>query len=124
MGFWDFFWLLLWGFFFVCYVLVLFQVILDLFRDDELAGWGKAVWVVALVIVPAITLVTYLIVRGNGMGARARASLPRRAPEETAPQVIDAVPHPVEPIATATALLDAGAITPDEFARLKAQALG
>lgn len=124
MGFWDFFWLLLWGFFFVCYVLVLFQVILDLFRDDELAGWGKAVWVVALVIVPAITLVTYLIVRGNGMGARARASLPRRAPEETAPQVIDAVPHPVEQIATAKALLDAGAITPDEFARLKAQALG
>ena len=29
MGFWEFFWLMLWGFFFVCYLLVLFQVILD-----------------------------------------------------------------------------------------------
>ncbi len=123
MGFWDFFWLLLWGFFYVCYLLVLFQVILDLFRDDELSGWGKAVWVVALVLVPAITLVVYLIVRGNGMGRRMRS---RRAPvpEEDEVRIINAPSSRVEQIAQAKSLLDSGAITPEEYERLKALAIG
>lgn len=124
MGFWDFFWLMLWGFFFICYLLVLFQVILDLFRDDELSGWGKAVWVIALVLVPAITLVAYLIIRGNGMAQRQLASRPRPVPEDAGPQIIDAVPDPVEQISRAKSLLDSGAITAAEYETLKAKALG
>lgn len=102
---------------------MLFQVILDLFRDDELSGWGKAVWVVALVLVPAITLVVYLIVRGNGMGRRMRS---RRAPvpEENEVRIINAPSSRVEQIAQAKSLLDSGAITPEEYERLKALAIG
>ena len=33
MDFWDFFWLLVWSFFFVAYLMILFQVLGDLFRD-------------------------------------------------------------------------------------------
>lgn len=123
MGFWDFFWLLLWGFFYVCYLLVLFQVILDLFRDDELSGWGKAIWVIALVFVPAITVVIYLVVRGDGMGRRMRArTVP--VPEEDDVRVINAPSSPVDQIARAKSLLDSGAITAEEYERLKAQTIG
>ena len=40
--FWQFFWLLVWSFFFVAFLMALFQIIVDLFRDQELSGWWKA----------------------------------------------------------------------------------
>jgi hypothetical protein len=55
MDFGDFFWLLVWSFFFVCYLMILFQIIGDLVRDKELSGWWKAIWVVALVVVPFLS---------------------------------------------------------------------
>ena len=42
MNFGDFFWLLIWSFIFVMYLMILFQIITDLFRDKELSGWWKA----------------------------------------------------------------------------------
>ena len=41
MGFWDFFWLLIWSFFFVMYLMLLFQVIGDLFRDRDVGGVSR-----------------------------------------------------------------------------------
>ena len=46
MNFWDFFWLMVWSFFIICYLMVLFQILLDVIRDDELSGLGKAGWVI------------------------------------------------------------------------------
>ena len=70
MDFWDFFWLLVWSFFFVCYLMVLFQVIADLFRDKDLSGWWKALWIIFLIIFPFLALIIYLIARGKGMAER------------------------------------------------------
>ena len=70
MGFWDFLWLLVWTFFFVMYLMVLFQIIGDLFRDHGMSGWLKAVWIIALLLVPFLSALIYLIARGRGMAER------------------------------------------------------
>ena len=58
-------------FLFVIWIWILFTIISDLFRDHELSGWWKAVWVVFLVFIPFLTALVYLIARGSGMRDRA-----------------------------------------------------
>ncbi len=69
-SFGDFFWLLVWAFVFGCYLVVLFQVVVDLFRDQDLSGWWKAVWIIFLIIVPFLSVLIYVIARGRGMAER------------------------------------------------------
>lgn len=64
----------LFGFFvFIAYLVALFSVIADLFRDPKLSGWGKAIWLLFLIFVPFITLLVYLIARGHGFAERENA---------------------------------------------------
>jgi len=70
MDFWDFFWLMVYSFFFVAYLMVLFQVVADLFRDKQLSGWWKALWILFLIFLPVLTALVYLIARGRGMAQR------------------------------------------------------
>ena len=124
MDFSDFFWLLIWSFFFVIYLMLLFQVIGDLFRDRDVSGWVKALWVIALIVLPFITLLIYLIVRGKGMAERQSGAI-RQAQADT-DQYIKSVAgssSAADQIASAKTLLDNGTITQDEFDRLKAKAL-
>jgi Short C-terminal domain/Phospholipase_D-nuclease N-terminal len=123
-SFWDWFWLLVWTFFFVCYLMVLFQIIIDLFRDRDLSGWWKALWIIFLIIFPFLAAIIYLIARGRGMGERQAGEM-RRA-QAASDQYIQSVAgrsNPAEQIASAKSLLDSGAITQDEFDKLKAKAL-
>jgi len=123
MEFWDFFWLIVYTFFFVAYLMVLFQVVADLFQDRELSGWWKAVWVIFLVFLPVLTAVVYLIARGRGM-ARRRNEVVQRARSETESYIREvATTSPADQIASAKSLLDTGTITPAEFERLKSKAL-
>lgn len=123
MDFWDFFWLIVYSFFFVAYLLVLFQVVADLFRDRNLSGWWKAVWLLFLLFLPVLTAFVYLIARGRGMAERQNAvvSEARRETESYIREV--ATTSPADQIAGARTLLDAGTITQGEFERLKAKAL-
>ncbi len=57
-------------FFFVIWIWILFTIITDLFRDHEMSGWGKALWILFLVFIPFLTALVYLIARGNGMRDR------------------------------------------------------
>jgi NADH:ubiquinone oxidoreductase subunit 6 (subunit J) len=57
-------------FVFVAWIMVLFMIIADLFRDHELSGWWKAVWIFFLIFVPFLTALIYLIARGSGMRER------------------------------------------------------
>ncbi len=122
-NFWDFIWLILSTFVFVAYLLILFQIITDLFRDSDLGGGSKALWLIALIFLPMLTALIYVIARGNGMARRQRAALERSKSEAE-----DYIRHvagksPAEQIADAKALLDAGTISQEEFATLKAKAL-
>lgn len=122
-SFWDWFWLMVWWFFFVMYLVILFQIIGDLFRDRHLSGWWKALWLVALVFLPFLTALVYLIARGRGMAERHAERL-ERARADTDAYIRDvAGSTPASQISDAKALLDAGAIDEREFAALKAKAL-
>jgi hypothetical protein len=52
---WNVFWIFVWSFFFIAYLMVLFSIFADLFRDSKLNGWWKAVWVIFLIFVPFLT---------------------------------------------------------------------
>jgi type VI protein secretion system component VasK len=124
MNFGDFFWLLIWSFFFVCYLMILFQILGDLFRDKELSGWWKALWVIALIFVPFLSALIYLIARGRGMAERQAGEMKRaQAATDTYIQEVAGKGNPADQIATAKGLLDDGTITQTEFDRLKAAAL-
>ena len=127
MEFWSDFWSVLAWFFWVyvllAYLFALFAVIGDIFRDRELNGWLKAVWLIFLVFLPIITVLVYVIARGRQMSERSERSAARNR-EATDTYIRNvAGTSSAEEIAKAQALLDSGAITQQEFATLKAKAL-
>src|SRR3954463_9680418 len=60
-------------FVFAAWLMVLFTIVGDLFRDHSMSGWGKAAWVLFLIFVPFLAALIYLISRGQGMRERALA---------------------------------------------------
>jgi hypothetical protein len=124
MSFWDFFWLLIWSYLFVACLVVLFHIAADIFRDRELGGFAKALWIIALIVAPLLVALIYLIARGRGMAER-QASRAQQARAETDRyiQYVAAKPSSTDQIASAKALLDDGTITQTEYERLKAKAL-
>jgi hypothetical protein len=61
-------------FLFAAWLMVLFSIIGDLFRDHDLSGWAKALWIVFLIFIPFLGVLVYLIARGPGMRDRALAA--------------------------------------------------
>ena len=123
-NFWDFIWLLVTAFFMVIYLIIMFQVVVDIFRDHKLGGFGKALWILALIVAPFLSVLAYLIVRGAGMSERQLGAMQQsREQAESYLRSMVHVKSPAEQIADAKALLDAGTITADEYAKLKAKAL-
>ena len=68
---WEAIWLVFVTFVFISVLMMLFSVIVDLFRDDSLSGWGKAGWIIVLILLPFLGLLIYVIARGKGMTDRA-----------------------------------------------------
>jgi hypothetical protein len=60
-------------FLFAAWLMILFVIIGDLFRDHQMSGWGKAAWTVFLIFVPFLAALVYLVARGEGMRERALA---------------------------------------------------
>jgi len=122
-NFWSVIWLFFWSFAFVAYLFALFAIISDLFRDHKLNGWWKALWIIFLIFVPFLTALVYLIARGPGMAERSQkeARQYQSATDAYIRQVAGS--SPADEISKAKGLLDSGAITPEEFAHLKAHAL-
>lgn len=120
----NLFWSMLAFFFMVVYFLILFQVLFDLFRDHELSGWWKATWILFLFLIPMLTLLAYLIIRGPSMAKRAAAQQ-KEAQQQFDSYVKDAAGtgDPASQIEKAHALLEKGAISQEEFDSLKAKAL-
>jgi hypothetical protein len=121
---WDFLWHFLIIFAWIAYLIVLFQILTDLFwRDHKTSGFVKAIWVIFLFVIPWLTAVIYLIFRGQGMAQRSHDAA------VAAKQAADAYIReaagrsPAEEIAHAKELLDAGTISQSEYDSLKAKAL-
>jgi hypothetical protein len=121
----DWLWSLFVIFFMVIYFMMLFRIIFDVFRSEDLGGWGKAGWLIALLFFPIISMLVYVIVRGKSMVDRDVQGM-QAAQQETDAyirSVASASPDPASQIAKAQELLKAGAIDQDEFSALKARAL-
>jgi Mn2+/Fe2+ NRAMP family transporter len=126
MSFWDVVWFIFISFLFIAYLMVLFSIIADLFRDPDTSGVLKAVWIICLIFLPFVTALVYLIARGNSMGERSQrqAETMKSAQDAYIRDVAGSSSNsPADQIAKAKAMLDNGAISPEEFNRLKGIAL-
>ena len=124
-SFWDFFWFIISFFLLMAYLMVLFQILGDIFRDREMGGGMKAIWVVLLIFLPILTSLVYLITRGKSMAERnvAAVQAAQKSQEEYIRSVSGSGGSPADQIAQAKGLLDSGAISAEEFEKLKAKAL-
>jgi ABC-type multidrug transport system fused ATPase/permease subunit len=124
ISFGNIIWAIVVIFFFTMYLMILFSVIGDLFRDHETSGGVKALWVLFFFIAPFLSLLIYMIARGPGMQQRAiEAQKQQQAAFNDYVQSTAAGANPAEQIAKAKKLLDAGTISQQEFDAIKAKAL-
>ena len=120
----DWLWTLLVFFFMVMYFILLFRIIVDIFRSDDLGGFAKAIWLIALFAFTLIAALVYVIVRGKGMTERDMAQF--KQAEKAQADYIRSVAAPADPTAqikSAHDLLSSGAISQEEFDAIKAKAL-
>jgi len=66
----DLFWAMLWFFLWVAWIWLLVVILMDVFRSDDMGGWGKALWTLFIIFVPFLGVLIYLIARGKGMSER------------------------------------------------------
>ena len=118
----DVLWTMILFFTWVAWIWILIVIFTDLFRRRDVSGWGKAGWVVFLIVLPFLGALVYLIAQHDGMRDR---SLKQAQAQQSAfdARVREAAGGSADEIAKAKALLDAGTITRQEFDALKAKAL-
>jgi hypothetical protein len=127
----NLFWSFLWFFALVLWFWLLFRVFSDLFRRDDIGGWGKAGWTIFVIVLPFLGVFSYLITQGRAMADRdaRQAQAVKQETDEYIRSVAADSRHAgnghsgVDEIARAKQLLDSGTITADEFAQLKQRAL-
>jgi hypothetical protein len=114
MDFWEIVLLLIGGAVVLAYLILLVEVVRDLLRDPELSGWSKAAWLVALIWLPVLTSLVYVVARGGRTAIR----LYRETTSGS-----DTGPSPTQEIAQAKSMWDTGVIDKAEFDALKLKAL-
>jgi Short C-terminal domain/Phospholipase_D-nuclease N-terminal len=118
----DVFWTIIIFFFWVIWIWIVIQVLIDVFRRHDIGGFAKALWVIFVVVVPWLGVLIYLIVEHDGM--RERSIKQAQAQQEQFDHYVrDAAGGSADEIAKAKALLDDGTITQQEFDAIKAKAL-
>jgi len=122
----DVFWTMVIFFLWVIWIWILITVLIDVFRRDDISGWGKAAWTLFVIVLPYLGVFLYLITQGRQMAERAsgagmradKAGYGRHVGTTSA-----AGGGPADQIAKAKQLLDSGAIDEAEFEQLKRRAL-
>jgi hypothetical protein len=124
MSFWDIVWFIFITWVFVAYLMVMFRIIGDIFRDQDTSGVVKALWILFLVFVPFLTALIYLISHGRDMGERSlHAAAEQKHQQDAYIREVAGSSSPTEQITQARALLDSGAISQPEYETLKSKAL-
>ena len=124
MEFLDVLWSIIVIYFLITILFVLFTVVVDIFRDHELSGGAKALWLLLLIVFPLGGVLIYLIVRHEGMRDRA-ITAQKSSEKEFASYVKDVAGTggAADEISKAKDLLDSGTITQAEFDAIKAKAI-
>lgn len=122
----DVFLSMLWFFLFFIWIWLLITVFADIFRSDDLGGWGKALWTIFVIFLPYLGVFVYLIARGKKMGEHAVRDAQRQ--DEQMRAYVQSVAGPgtstADQIAKLHDLQVKGAITEAEFQAEKAKLLG
>jgi len=103
------------------YFMMLFEVIVDVFRRQDESGGKKALWLIFLFIFPFLSLIIYMVMNSEGMAQRQQHLMEARGAR--APQGGGSSSSPATEISNAKALLDSGAITQEEYQSIKSRAL-
>ena len=125
-GLWDVFISMFWFMLLVAWIMLLFRILGDIFRDDSLSGVGKAGWTIFIILLPWLGVLVYLIARGNSMNERAikeaqAADARMRAyVQEAAGSGGSTVAAELRELA---GLRDSGTISPEEYEQAKAKVL-
>ena len=120
------FWTMLWLFLWIAWIFILVKVIFDIFRSHDMGGWGKALWVIFVVIIPWLGVLVYLIARGGSMRDRDIADAQRQ--QDAFKSYVQNVTAPggsgtADEISKLAELRNQGVITDAEFAAQKAKLL-
>jgi hypothetical protein len=109
----------------VIFIWIAITCLIDVFRRTDIGGWGKAGWVILIVILPWIGVLIYLIANHEGMTERkmAEAAAAQAQFDQYVRNTAGSGGGAANEIATAKKLLDEGAITQAEFDSLKAKAV-
>jgi len=118
------FWSMLFFFLFVIWIFILIQVVIDIFRSSDLSGWGKAGWLIGILVFEVFGVIAYLIVRGGKMHERQIAHA--KAQQQSVDSYIreaatgDSIADQLTKLSN---LKDQGVLTSDEFEDQKAKLL-
>ncbi len=120
----DVFLSMLWFFLFFIWIMLLVSVFSDIFRTDDLGGWGKALWTLFVILLPYLGVFVYIIARGRKMGQFAMRDAARRE-EQTRAYIQDVAGSrsTAGEIERLAALRSSGTITDLEFQQAKAALL-
>ncbi len=119
----DVFLSMLWFFLFFIWIWLLISVFADVFRSDDLSGWGKALWTVFVIVLPYLGVFVYLIARGKKMGLHATHDAARREHEMRSYVQSVAGTSTAGEIERLAELQRGGAISEAEFQQAKAKLL-
>jgi hypothetical protein len=112
-------------FLFAAWLMILFVIIGDLFRDHSLSGWAKAAWALFLIFVPFLAALIYLIARGDGMRERALQQQQEAQKQlDTYVRQTAAGSSAADELAKLSQLHDQGKLTDSEFEQAKAKIVG
>jgi type VI protein secretion system component VasK len=120
--FFDVFWTIVVFFVWVAWLMILFRIFGDIFRRHDISGWGKAAWLIFVVVLPFLGVLVYLIANGEEMRKRDLEHA-RAARSELDDYVKSVSGGAAAEIDTGKQLLDSGAITQAEFDAIKAKAI-
>jgi hypothetical protein len=120
----DVFWTMIVFFGWVIWIWLLFTIFADLFSRRDIGGWGKAGWTVAVLVLPFIGVLAYLISQSSAMAERRMAQVQAsQASFDSYVRSVATTTPAASEISQAKQLLDSGAITTDEYETLKRKVL-
>ena len=121
----DLFLTMLWFFLWVLWIILLFYIITDIFRSRDLSGWGKAAWLLFVIVIPLLGILVYLIARGDSMHDR-QAQQAQAQDEALRTYVRDAAGNGngrADELTRLAGLHDSGVLNDQEFEQAKAKVL-
>ncbi|MFE5811437.1 SHOCT domain-containing protein [Streptomyces sp. NPDC056491] len=121
----NIFWTMLYLFLWIMWFFLLFKIITDIFRDHSLGGWGKAGWLIFVLLLPFLGVFVYLIARGKSMGERDLKQVQENeaAFRDYVQKTAGSGGGSADELHKLSALKDKGDITQEEYDRAKAKLL-